>query len=217
MGWPRQLRTARGQRQNRKESFLSAASRSSSFQAGFPNGPLVWIPGAIATVLPQKATPMVMMAPGETPSSAGGQVKEKMNRAHEKAIGNIGLQRNGRCLRSTDGPRRLGSRDQRILRYRTLRLRGSVSNPGMCPDMASVTSSNCLRVSRASNSYSAITLRIVICSSLSVRSDWLSEESIQSVPSLEFPRTETMGCQAPPDHITIRLNSASGVYPSAFS
>jgi hypothetical protein len=35
--------------------------------------------------------------------SADRQVKERMNRTHEKAIIQIGIQRNGRCLRSTDG------------------------------------------------------------------------------------------------------------------
>ena len=103
MGWPRQLRTASGQRQNRKESFLSVASRSSSFREGFPNGPLVWISGTIPTLLHQIIIMMTMTPSSETLCSAGGQVKEQINRAHEKAIGNIGLQRNGRCLRSTDG------------------------------------------------------------------------------------------------------------------
>src|SRR6267154_1172822 len=96
MGWPRQLRKVSSPRQNRKESFLSAASRSSSSSEGFPNGPFIWIIGTVAT----------MTAPSEGTSaarfSADGQVKERMNRVHEKAIGQTGIQRNGRCLRSTD-------------------------------------------------------------------------------------------------------------------
>src|ERR1700722_10084113 len=97
-GWPRQLRQASSPRQNKKESFLSAASRSSSSNEGFPNGPFIWITGTIATMTP----------PSEGTSAirlfiADGQLKVRMNRTHEKAIGQIGIQRNGRCLRSTDG------------------------------------------------------------------------------------------------------------------
>src|SRR3984957_2923936 len=96
-GWPRQLRQASSPKQNKKESFLSAASRSSSSSEDLPNGPFIWIIGTIAT----------MTAPSEGTSairfSADRQVRERMNREHEKAIGQIGIQRNGRCLRSTDG------------------------------------------------------------------------------------------------------------------
>jgi hypothetical protein len=49
---------------------------------------------------------------------------------------------------------------------------------------------NCLRVSPAPNAFGAGAMRIAICSSLSLRSDWPSEESIQSEPSPEFIETQ---------------------------
>ena len=73
------------------------------FPRRFSQRPAVWISGTIPTLLHQNIIMMTMTPSSETLCSAGGQVKEQINRAHEKAIGNIGLQRNGRCLRSTDG------------------------------------------------------------------------------------------------------------------
>src|SRR5271169_6400385 len=96
-GWPRQLKQASSPRQNSKESFLSAASRSSSSSEGFPNGPVIWITGTIATMTPPNE------GNSATSFSPDGHVRERMNKAHEKAIGQIGIQRSGRCLRSTDG------------------------------------------------------------------------------------------------------------------
>ena len=97
-GLARQLRTGEQSRQKRKESFLSAASRC-IFQRRFSNGPSCRCPESCEGSA-QKATMTAQRA--RVTSSGGGQTRESTSRANEKAIGHIGIQRNGRCLRSVD-------------------------------------------------------------------------------------------------------------------
>src|SRR4051794_3283396 len=56
------------------------------------------MPGTIPKMTHQNTEAMLMVKPRSNPCSTDGQANEIMSRTHEKAIGQIGIQRKGRCL-----------------------------------------------------------------------------------------------------------------------